>query len=94
MSLISTLILGFLVGVIARLITPGDFFRHYNGLVSWGISILVGLGGAVIGFLVFHVLLGWGDSSIFNWGSIVGSIIGAVILLIILTFVLNRRRRA
>jgi uncharacterized membrane protein YeaQ/YmgE (transglycosylase-associated protein family) len=91
MSVVGALITGFIAGVVARIITPRDYFRHLSGPRSWLVSLLVGLGGALIGDLIFHVLLGWGNDQIFNIGGIVGSIIGAVILLIILGFIMRRR---
>jgi uncharacterized membrane protein YeaQ/YmgE (transglycosylase-associated protein family) len=91
MPVIGALITGFIAGVIARIITPGDYFRHMSGPVSWFVSLLIGLGGALIGYLIFHVLLGWGNDRIFNIGGIVGAIIGAVILLVILGFIMRRR---
>ena len=91
MAILGALITGFIAGVIARIITPGDFFRHMSGPMSWLVSLLVGLGGALIGYLIFHVMLGWGDSHIFNIGGIVGAIVGAVILLVILGFIMRRR---
>jgi uncharacterized membrane protein YeaQ/YmgE (transglycosylase-associated protein family) len=94
MSVVGALITGFIAGIIARIITPGDFFRHMSGPMSWLVSLLVGLGGAAIGYLIFHVLLGWGDNRMFNIGGIVGAVIGAVILLLILGFVLRRTQHA
>ena len=94
MPVLGALITGFIAGIVARIITPGDFFRHMSGPMSWLVSMLVGLGGAVIGYLIFHVILGWGDNRMFNIGGIVGAIVGAVILLLILSFVLRRRQHA
>ena len=48
---------------------------------SWGVSLLVGVGGALLGFLIFTVGLGIGDTDVFDWGGIVGAIIGVIILL-------------
>jgi len=91
MSIVGALITGFIAGIIARVVTPGDFFRHMSGPMSWLVSMLVGLGGALIGYLIFHVLLGWGDENIFDFGGIVGAVIGAIILLLILGFIMRRR---
>ena len=60
---------------------PGDPFEHMAGPRSWGVSLLVGLGGALLGFLIFTVGLGIGDTDVFDWGGIVGAIIGVIILL-------------
>jgi uncharacterized membrane protein YeaQ/YmgE (transglycosylase-associated protein family) len=84
------LLLGFVAGAIARILMPGDVFRRMSGPVSWLVSILLGLVGAVVGYLVFTVLLGIGDTDIFDWGGIVGAIIGSLIVLPIAGLLLNR----
>jgi hypothetical protein len=45
-----------------------------SGPVSWGVSILVGLAGAFLGWLIFTKGLGIGDDDIFDLGGIVGAI--------------------
>jgi uncharacterized membrane protein YeaQ/YmgE (transglycosylase-associated protein family) len=84
------LLLGFVAGAIARILMPGDVFRRMSGPVSWLVSILLGLVGAVVGYLIFTVLLGIGDTDIFDWGGIVGAIIGSLIVLPIAGLLLNR----
>ena len=42
---------------------------------------MLGLAGALLGYLIFTVGLGIGDSSVFDFGGIVGAILGVVILL-------------
>jgi len=44
-------------------------------------TMLVGLAGSVIGFLVFTELLGIGDNEMFDLGGLIGAIIGVMILL-------------
>ena len=44
--MIGALILGFVAGVIGRMLMPGDVFRGMSGPKSWGISLLIGLIGA------------------------------------------------
>ena len=47
--MIGALILGFVAGVIGRMLMPGDVFRHMSGPASWGTSLLIGLAGAAVG---------------------------------------------
>jgi hypothetical protein len=44
--MVGALMLDFVAGVIARMLTPGDVFRRMGGPKSWRISILLGLAGA------------------------------------------------
>jgi uncharacterized membrane protein YeaQ/YmgE (transglycosylase-associated protein family) len=74
-EVIGALILGALAGFIARALLPG---KQAMGLVM---TILLGLAGAFIGFLVFTELLGIGDDDKFDLGGLIGAIIGAMILL-------------
>jgi uncharacterized membrane protein YeaQ/YmgE (transglycosylase-associated protein family) len=73
--------LGFVAGVIARMLMPGDVFRKMGGPKSWGISILLGLAGALLGWVIFTLGFGIGDDDIFDWGGLFGAIIGTVIVL-------------
>lgn len=95
--MIGALILGFVAGAVARLLIPGDAFRKMSGPASWGVSILVGLAGAFLGWLIFTKGFGIGDDDIFDLGGIVGAIIGTMILLPIVTIALrwwNKRDQA
>ena len=88
--MIGALILGFIAGVIGRLLMPGDVFRHMSGPASWLTSLLLGLAGAALGWFLFTDLLGIGDDDMFDLGGIVSAIIGVLILLPIAGFVLRR----
>jgi uncharacterized membrane protein YeaQ/YmgE (transglycosylase-associated protein family) len=79
---------------VARLLVPGDVFRHMSGPVSWLVSIGLGLLGALVGYLIFTVGPGIGDTSIFDWGGVLSALIGTVIVLVIATFVLRRTSRS
>jgi uncharacterized membrane protein YeaQ/YmgE (transglycosylase-associated protein family) len=73
--MIGALILGLLAGFIAKLLMPG---RDPGGFL---ITILLGLGGAIVGYLIFNRLFGIGDNDVFDLGGLVGAIIGTMILL-------------
>ena len=69
---------------------PGDVFRHMSGPQSWLVSLVIGLIGAVVGWLIFTGLLGIGDEDVFDLGGILSAIIGVLIVLPIAGFVLRR----
>ncbi len=81
--MIGAAIVGFVAGVIGRMLMPNDPFRHMSGPQSWGVSILVGLAGAALGYLIFTVGLGIGDTDVFDFGGIIGAILGVIIVLLI-----------
>jgi uncharacterized membrane protein YeaQ/YmgE (transglycosylase-associated protein family) len=90
---LGALLLGLVAGVIARMLTPGDVFRDMSGPASWLASIALGLVGAALGYLIFTVGLGIGDTAMFDFGGIISAIIGTVIVILILIagFFLRRR---
>jgi uncharacterized membrane protein YeaQ/YmgE (transglycosylase-associated protein family) len=88
--MIGALLTGLVAGVVARMLTPGDIFRKMSGPKSWGVSLLIGLGGAALGYLIFTAGLGIGDTDVFDFGGIIGAVIGAIILLLIVGFFARR----
>jgi uncharacterized membrane protein YeaQ/YmgE (transglycosylase-associated protein family) len=74
---IGALILGLVAGFIGKAIMPG---KDPGGFF---VTILLGLAGSVVGFLIFTELLGIGDDEMFDLGGLIGAIIGVVILLAI-----------
>lgn len=88
--MIGALLLGLFCGVVARMLVPGDAFRNMSGPKSWLISTVLGLAGALVGYLVFTIGLGIGDTSIFDWGGVLSALIGTIIVLLIATFFLRR----
>ena len=88
--MIGALILGLLAGFIGRALVPNDAFADMSGPKSWGISIVLGLVGAIVGYVIFTLGLGIGDDDAFDLGGIVSAIIGVVIVLLIAGFVLRR----
>lgn len=81
--MIGALLLGLFCGIVARILVPADAFRHMSGPKSWLVSLGLGLGGALVGFLIFTVGLGIGDTDIFDWGGVVGALIGTIIVLLV-----------
>jgi len=91
--MIGALLLGLFCGVVARLLVPGDAFRKMSGPKSWLVSIGLGLLGALVGYLIFTVGLGIGDTDIFDWGGVLSALIGTIIVVIIASWVLRRTAR-
>lgn len=80
MSIIGTIVMGFLVGLFARALMPG---RDITGFIM---TTLLGIGGAIVGRLVGEVM------GLYTQGEQAGffmSLIGAMILL----FVYNHFRK-
>jgi uncharacterized membrane protein YeaQ/YmgE (transglycosylase-associated protein family) len=73
---IGAIILGIVAGFIGRAIMPG---RDPMGFFA---TVLLGLAGAVIGFLIFTELLGIGDNQAFDLGGLIGAVIGVLLLLL------------
>jgi uncharacterized membrane protein YeaQ/YmgE (transglycosylase-associated protein family) len=83
--MIGALILGVVAGFVGRLLMPG---KDPMGFFA---TILLGLAGSVVGFLIFTELLGIGDNEIFDLGGLIGAIIGVLILLGIYRVVVSRK---
>jgi len=89
--MIGALILGLVAGFIGRALVPNDVFSGMDrGPQSWAVSILVGLAGAFVGYLIFTRGLGIGDDDAFDLGGLLSAIIGVVIVLIGLGFLMRR----
>jgi uncharacterized membrane protein YeaQ/YmgE (transglycosylase-associated protein family) len=73
--MVGAIVLGVVAGYIGRLLMPG---RDKMGFIM---TVLLGLAGSVVGFLVFTELLGIGDNRMFDLGGLIGAIIGVMVLL-------------
>jgi len=89
--MLGAVLLGLVAGVIARMLMPGDVFRTMSGPTSWLASIALGLAGAIVGYLIFTVGLGIGDTDVFDFGGIISAIIGTLIVLVVVGFFVRRR---
>jgi len=83
MDILTTLIIGLIVGALAKLIMPG---KDPGGFI---ITILLGVAGAFIAGWLGHAL-GWYEAG--ESPGIIMSVVGAVILLAIYRAVIGRRR--
>ena len=80
-SLIGQLIVGLIIGVIARLLIPGQE-AVVGGLLGWLVTALIGMGGSFIGTFVGRAI--WKkENYAAGW---IMSILGAVALLLLFRF--------
>jgi uncharacterized membrane protein YeaQ/YmgE (transglycosylase-associated protein family) len=91
--MVGAVILGLIAGAIARLFVPRDALQGRGGPLSWLLTLVVGLAGAFLGWLLFNKGFGIGDDDIFDLGGILGAIVGAVILLGVTTSILRAIRK-
>lgn len=83
MGIIWTIIIGFIAGVIAKLITPGD--NEPSGFI---LTTILGIVGAVVATFLGQAL-GWYRPG--EGAGLVGAVVGAVIVLLIWAAVMGRR---
>ena len=76
MGILSWIILGLIVGALAKFLMPG---KDPGGFV---LTIIIGIIGAIIGGFI-STKVGLGSVTGLNFGSVVISVVGALILLII-----------
>lgn len=85
MDILTTLIIGLIVGALAKLVMPG---KDPGGFI---ITILLGVAGAFVAGWLGHAF-GWYEAG--ESPGIIMSVIGAVVLLGIYRLVIGRRRTA
>jgi uncharacterized membrane protein YeaQ/YmgE (transglycosylase-associated protein family) len=73
--MIGAIILGIVAGFLGRFLMPG---RDKMGFIT---TTLLGLAGAVVGWLLFTGLLGIGDRQMFDLGGLLSALVGVLILL-------------
>jgi uncharacterized membrane protein YeaQ/YmgE (transglycosylase-associated protein family) len=81
LSLIGTIVVGLIVGLIARALKPGD------DSMGWIMTIIIGIAGSLIAGYVGRALGWYQPGQAAGW---IASIIGAIVLLVI--YHLIRRR--
>jgi uncharacterized membrane protein YeaQ/YmgE (transglycosylase-associated protein family) len=84
MSIIWTIIIGFLVGIVAKFIMPGD--NEPSGFIM---TTILGIVGAFVASFLGQAL-GWYSAG--EGAGFIGSIVGAIIVLLIYGFLAGKRR--
>ena len=80
-EIVGAIVIGIIAGYLGRLLLPG---RDPMGFVM---TVVIGIAGALLGWVLFTYLLGIGDTDKFDLGGILGAIIGTMIVLAILRMV-------
>ena len=88
--MIGALLFGLVAGFIGRALVPNDIFQNMEGPRSWLVSIVLGLVGAAVGWLIFTGLLGIGDEDVFDLGGILSALIGVILVLLLFGWVARR----
>jgi uncharacterized membrane protein YeaQ/YmgE (transglycosylase-associated protein family) len=83
---IGALILGIVAGFLGRLLMPG---KDKMGFLA---TIVLGIAGAALGFLVFTKVLGIGDDKAFDLGGLPGAVLGVIALLAVYRIALRDKR--
>ena len=84
MGIIWTIIIGFVAGVIAKFITPGD-----NEPAGFILTAILGIVGAFVATFLGQAL-GWYRAD--EGAGLIGAVVGAIIVLVIYGMVTGRRR--
>jgi uncharacterized membrane protein YeaQ/YmgE (transglycosylase-associated protein family) len=87
MGILGWIIVGLLAGLLARAIVPGR-----QSMSLW-MTLLLGLGGSLVGGLLGTLFTGGGVTA-FEPAGIIGSVLGAIALLLIAGAVMSRRGHA
>ena len=82
MGILSWILFGLVVGVIAKLLMPG---RDPGGFI---VTILLGIAGALLGGFVGRAMGFYGENESAGW---IMSILGAIILLVLYRMMVRRR---
>ena len=87
MGIISWIVFGFVIGLIARAIVPG---KQNMGFIM---TAVLGIAGSLIGGLIASAISGNSVGG-FHGAGFIGSLIGAIVLLVVAGGVFGSRRRA
>ena len=85
MGIVSWILVGFIAGLLAKLLLPGD---DPGGLI---VTTVIGMVGAVVGGILIGILGGAGATD-FNVWSILVATLGAIILLFVYQLFARARR--
>jgi uncharacterized membrane protein YeaQ/YmgE (transglycosylase-associated protein family) len=80
-SLLSTIFVGLIVGLIARAVKPGD------DKLGWIMTIVLGIGGSLLAKYAGQAFGLYKDGAAAGW---IASVIGAIILLVIYSLVKSK----
>lgn len=79
--MISTIVVGFIIGLLARAIKPG------SDAMGWIMTIILGIAGSSVGYFLAGLV---GLNAQGNIGHIIISVFGAVVLLFVYEFIIGK----
>lgn len=82
MGIIGTIVVGFLVGLVARFFKPGD------DKMGFIVTTLVGIAGAFVGTYIGEAM---GIYKVGEPAGFIGAVFGAILVLIVLRLITGRR---
>ena len=83
-NLIAAIVIGIIAGYLGRALLPGP---DPMGFVA---TVVAGIAGALVGWVLFTYVLGIGDSDKFDLGGVIGAIIGTMLVLLAVRAVRGR----
>ena len=83
LGIIGTIVIGFLVGLVARFLKPGD------DRMGFIVTTIIGIVGAVVGAYLGQVL---GIYQVGEPAGFIGAVLGAIVVMIVLNLLFGRRR--
>lgn len=87
MGILGWIVLGLIIGALAKLVMPG---RDPGGII---VTILIGIVGSLLGGFIGSKLFGGGLGGFFDLRTWVLGLVGSLILLLIYRVVVGRRAR-
>ncbi|MER3421748.1 MAG: GlsB/YeaQ/YmgE family stress response membrane protein [Chloroflexota bacterium] len=85
MGILAWIVLGLIAGALAKLLMPGS---DPGGII---VTILLGIGGAIVGGFLWSLLTGNPGVTELSLGSILIATLGAIVLLVLYRLVMGRR---
>jgi len=86
-EIIGILIAGLIIGLLGKLVAPGD----KDNIPIW-LTLLCGIGGVLLGMVVYAAL-GGDDTSGIDWMRWIVSVVIAAVLVVVASTVTGRNRR-
>ena len=86
--MIGAIVLGILAGYLGRL------FVHGSGISGCLPTMLFGIIGSLLGYLLFTEVLGIGDTEMLDLGGLPGAVLGTVIVLAVIRAIGRREEAA
>ena len=83
-ELIAAILIGIIAGYLGRALLPGP---DPMGFVA---TVVAGIAGALVGWVLFTYALGIGDDDKFDLGGVIGAIIGTMLVLLAVRAVRGR----